>query len=124
MSLNYVSLTDVSALRAVLAAYDFRARHDRPRARMLEKTLKGMLRIHCSESDRIYGGLPVRGARTRLVLDQRAFCAEGAMYLFGSVLNEFFALYATVNSFHQLTIEEASRGEEYHWPARLGRISL
>lgn len=124
MSLNYVSLTDVSALRAVLAAYDFRARHDRPRARMLEKTLKSMLRIHCSESDRIYGGLPVRGARTRLVLDQRAFCAEGAMYLFGSVLNEFFALYATVNSFHQLTIEEASRGEEYRWPARLGRISL
>lgn len=124
MSLNYVSLTDVSALRAVLSAYDFRAPHDRPRARMLEKTLKGMISIHCSESDRIYGGLPVRGAQTLLVLDQRSFCAEGAMYLFGAVLNEFFALYATVNSFHQLTVREAARGEEYRWPARLGRTSL
>ncbi|WP_417292624.1 type VI secretion system baseplate subunit TssF [Desulfovibrio porci] len=124
MSLNYMSLTDVAALRAVLAAYDFRAPHDRPRARMLEKTLKGMLDIRCSEANRIYGGLPVRGAQTRLTLDQRAFCAEGAMYLFGAVLNEFFALYATVNSFHQLTIVEAARGEEYRWPARLGRISL
>lgn len=124
MSLNYVSLTDVAALRAVLAAYDFRAPHDRPRARMLEKTLKGIVHITCSETNRIYKGLPVRGAETRLALDQQAFCAEGAMYLFGSVLNEFFALYATVNSFHRLIIEETVRGEEYIWPARLGRIRL
>ncbi len=120
MSLNYVSLTDINALRSMLSAYDFRAPHDRPRARMLEKIMKGMVRISCSETDRIYKGLPVRGARTRLVVDQRAFSCEGAMYMFGSVLNEFFALYATVNSFHQLILEEALRGEEYEWPARLG----
>lgn len=124
MSLNYVSLTDVQALRAVLTAYDFRAPHDRPRARILEKTLKGMVRVSCAETDRIYSGLPVRGAQTRLVLDQRAFGSEGAMFLFGAVLNEFFALYATVNSFHQLIIEESARGEEYHWAARLGRFRL
>lgn len=124
MSLNYVSLTSVQALRTVLAAYDFRAPHDRPRARILEKILKGMVRVSCSETDRIYRGLPVRGAQTRLVLEQRAFGSEGAMFLFGSVLNEFFALYATVNSFHQLIVEEAARGEEYRWAARLGRVSL
>jgi type VI secretion system protein ImpG len=122
MSLNYVSLTNVHALRAVLTAYDFRAPHDRPRARILEKTLQGMVHIRCSETDRIYGGLPVRGAQTRLTLDQRAFSCEGGMYLFGSILNEFFALYATVNSFHQFIVVESSRGEEYIWPARLGRI--
>lgn len=121
MSLNYVSLTNVPALRAVLTAYDFRAPHDRPRARILEKTMQGIVRICCSETDRIYKGLPVRGAQTRLVLDQRAFSCEGGMYMFGSILNEFFALYATVNSFHQLIVEESSRGEEYVWPARLGR---
>lgn len=121
MSLNYVSLTDISALRALLSAYDFRAPNDRPRARILEKTLQGMVRIHCTETDRIHRGLPVRGVQTHLVLDQRAFSCEGAMYLFGSVLNEFFALYATVNSFHQLMVEEESKGETYTWPARLGR---
>ncbi len=121
MSLNYVPLTDIHALRAVLGAYDFRAPYDRPRARMLEKTMHGMVGISSKDTDRVYRGLPVRGAQTRLVLDQRAFSCEGAMYLFGSVLNEFFALYATVNSFHQLTVVEALRGEEYIWPARLGR---
>ncbi|MDR2573365.1 MAG: type VI secretion system baseplate subunit TssF [Desulfovibrio sp.] len=121
MSLNYISLIDVHALRAVLSAYDFRALHDKTSARILEKIMKSMVRISCTETDRIYRGLPVRGAQTRLVLDQKGFSCEGAMYLFGSVLNEFFVLYATVNSFHQLIIEEVSRGEEYRWPARLGR---
>lgn len=46
------------------------------------------------------------------------------MYLFGSVLNEFFALYATINSFHQLMVVEAKRGEEYIWSSRLGNIHL
>jgi type VI secretion system protein ImpG len=122
MSLNYIPLTDIRALRAVISAYDFRAPHDRPKAKMLEKLLKGMLRVSSAATDRIHKGLPVRGVQTRLTLDQHAFACEGSMYLFGSVLSEFFALYATVNSFHQLTVEEALRGEEYRWPARLGRI--
>ncbi|MDL2274718.1 type VI secretion system baseplate subunit TssF [Desulfosarcina sp. OttesenSCG-928-G10] len=124
MSLNYVSLTDINALRAVISTYDFRAPHDRPKARMLEKILNSMVGIECSETDRIYRGLPVRGAQTRLTIDQRAFSCEGAMYLFGSILDEFFALYATVNSFHQLIIKEFSRGETYTWPARLGRTQI
>ncbi len=124
MSLNYVSLTDVRALRAMLSAYDFRSLYDRPRARILEKTMNGMISLSTRETDRVHHGLPVRGAQTRLIMDQRAFSCEGGMYLFGSILNEFFALYATVNSFHQLIVEEVSRGEEYRWPARLGRVSL
>lgn len=124
MSLNYIALTNISALKAVISAYDFRALHDRPRARVLEKTLQGMVSISCRQTDRLHGGLPVRGMQTRLVLDQRSFSCEGDMYLFGSVLNEFLALYATVNSFHQLIVVEARRGEEYQWPSRLGKIHL
>lgn len=124
MSLNYIALTNISAFKAIIAAYDFRARHDRPRARVLEKVLQGMISISCQQTDRLHGGLPVRGMRTRLVLDQRSFSCEGDMYLFGSVINEFLALYATVNSFHQLIVVEARRGEEYLWPSRLGKIRL
>lgn len=124
MSLNYVPLTNIAALRAVISAYNFRARYDKPHARAFEKKIKGMVSISCSEADRIYNGLPVRGAVTTLTLDQELFNCEGDMYLFSSVLNEFFALYATVNSFHQLRVIEAKRGEEYRWTARLGRIHL
>jgi type VI protein secretion system component VasA len=31
-------------------------------------------------------------------------------------------MYATVNSFHQLIIQETSRNKEYRWPARIGSI--
>lgn len=121
MSLNFLPLNNVQAMRALIASYDFRALHDRHRARVLDKTLRGMVRIEAVETDRIYQGLPVRGAVTKLTLDQKGFSCEGEMYLFGSVLNEFLALYATVNSFHQLVVIEENRGEEYQWPARLGR---
>lgn len=121
MSLNYLPLSNVHAMRALLASYDFRALHDRQRARVLDKTLGGMTGIASEETDRIYRGLPVRGAVTRLVLDRGGFSSEGEMYLFASVINEFLALYATVNSFHQLVVVDSRRGEEYQWPARLGR---
>ena len=121
MSLNYLPLNDVNAMRALIATYDFRALRDRHRGRVLDKMLGGMTRIVSEETDRIYRGLPVRGAVTRLTLDRGGFSCEGEMYLFASVINEFLALYATVNSFHQLVVIEARRGEEYQWPARLGR---
>lgn len=121
MSLNYLPLGNVHAMRALIASYDFRALHDRNRARILNKMLGGMTGIDSKETDRIYQGLPVRGAVTRLTLDRRGFSCEGDMYLFASVINEFLALYATVNSFHQLVVVDSRRGEEYQWPARLGR---
>jgi len=121
MSLNYLPLGNVHAMRALIASYDFRALHDRNRARILNKMLGGMTGIESKETDRIYQGLPVRGAVTRLTLDRVGFSCEGDMCLFASVINEFLALYATVNSFHQLVVVDARRGEEYQWPARLGR---
>ena len=121
MSLNYLPLNNVHAMRALIASYDFRALHDRHRARVLDKSLRGMTRMTSEEKDRIYRGLPVRGSVTRLELDRDGFSCQGEMYLFASVLNEFLALYATVNSFHQLIVVDGKRGEEYQWPARLGR---
>lgn len=121
MSLNYLPLNNVHALRALIASYDFRALHDRNRARVLDKMLGGMTDVASEETDRIYQGLPVRGAVTRMTLDRGGFSCEGDMYLFASVMNEFLALYATVNSFHQLVVVDAKQGEEYQWPARLGR---
>ena len=124
MSLNYLPLTNINALRGIMATYDFRAQHDSRRARVLERILDGMVAIHMRETDRIYEGLPLRGAVTELTLRQRSFSCEGDMFLFASALNEFLALYATVNSFHQLIVREEKSGERYIWPPRLGTQTL
>jgi type VI secretion system protein ImpG len=120
MSLNYIALTDVGALKAVLGAYNFRAAHDNHCAKVFEQILRGMLHIRCEEADRIYRSLPLRGACTYLSMNHKCFSCEGDMFLFASVLNEFLSLYATVNSFHQLTVIDERTGARYQWPARLG----
>jgi len=120
MRLNYIPLTDAAAFRAVIATYAFRAGSNRARSRELDRLLQGIRAIASPTTDRIFDGSPRRGARTTITIDQSFFICEGAMVLFGAVLNEFLSMYATVNSFHQLIVKEASRGEEYHWPARLG----
>jgi type VI secretion system protein ImpG len=120
MALNYIPLTNLEALKGIIATYDFKAVHDSRRARALTNTLQSMVGVSTEETDRIYRGLPIRGSRTELILNQRKLSCEGEMFLFASILNEFLALYATVNSFHQLVVREEKSGEEYLWPARLG----
>jgi type VI secretion system protein ImpG len=120
MSLNYIPLTDLPAFRAMIATYAFRAKHTRTQARALERHLQSIQAIESPTTDRLFNGIPRRGAQTKIVMDQSLFSCEGAMYLFGAALNEFLSMYATVNSFHQFIIKEAARGEEYRWPARLG----
>lgn len=120
MALNYIPLTSISALRGILATYDFKAIHDKRRAKVLEQTLQGMKAINSAETDRIYRGMPLRGSITTLTLNKRHFCSEGDMFLFASVINEFLALYSTVNSFHQLIVQEEKTGEQFQWKPRLG----
>ena len=121
MSLNTIPLSDVKALRSVISTYNFRAIHEYPCAQAMGKKLEGIVAVSTREMDRIFKGLPVRGAQTTITLNQKNFSCEGALYLFGSVLDEFLGMYATVNSFQQLIIVEANTGKKYQWPARLGR---
>jgi type VI secretion system protein ImpG len=69
----------------------------------------------------MYHGLPARGLRTLLMMKSSKFSNSGDMYLFATVLNEFFSLYASVNSFNQLTVRDSERGEEFRWQPRIGQ---
>ncbi len=63
----------------------------------------------------------VRGRRVEIVLDETRFATSGA-FLFGSVLERFLGLYTSLNSFSQLTLMSASRGEKpiHTWAPRAG----
>jgi type VI secretion system protein ImpG len=121
LSLNYVSLGDVDALRVVLSAYNFRAFHDRQAEREQRLRLEGIVETRASTVDRLHRGMPVRGLRTELTLRESKFAGEGEMYLFATVLNQFFSLYASINAFHQLVVRGADMGEIYEWPPTTGQ---
>jgi type VI secretion system protein ImpG len=119
MSLNYLSLENVDALKVILETYDLPQYYDRNAANVTRKMLSGLKSIRHEAVDRLFKGLPLRGLCTELIVDAEQFVCEGEVFLFASVLNEFFALYASLNSFHELRVKTTT-GEIYAWQPRMG----
>ena len=119
MSLNYLSLADVNALKVILETYDLPSYYDQHAQRVSKRLLDGLVSIKHQHIDRLHRGLPVRGLRTELTIDPEGYIGEGDLYVFASVLNEFFALYASLNSYHELRVK-STQGEVYQWTPRMG----
>ncbi|WP_095194623.1 type VI secretion system baseplate subunit TssF [Pseudomonas sp. Irchel 3A7] len=119
MSLNYLSLADVNALKLILETYDLPRYYDQQAEKVSKRLLGGLKSIKHQHVDRLHRGLPVRGLRTELVIDPQGYIGEGDLFVFASVLNEFFALYASLNSYHELRVI-STQGEVYQWTPRMG----
>lgn len=124
MSLNYMSLTNIESLKAILSTYDYKSYYDRQQALTTQHRLDAFDDISTEPEDRIHKGLPVRGRRTVLKLKESHFASEGDMLLFASVLNELYALASTLNSFHHLYVQGIENGEIYEWKPRTGSYRL
>ncbi|MFO0840748.1 MAG: type VI secretion system baseplate subunit TssF [Phycisphaerae bacterium] len=121
LSLNYLSLASIEALRGILELYNYQAMYDRQAARENILRLEGLVSLEAKPAERLIRGAPIRGMKVRLEMKEDNFAGEGDMYLFAGVLNEFFALYASMNAFTELSVRGTKFGEVYSWPARLGR---
>ncbi|UZJ62564.1 type VI secretion system baseplate subunit TssF [Pseudomonas sp. KU26590] len=123
MSLNYLSLADVNALKVILETYDLPRYYDPHAEKVSKRLLGGLTSIRHQHVDRLHRGLPVRGLRTELTIDPQGYIGEGDVFVFASVLNEFFALYASLNSYHELRVK-STQGEVYQWTPRMGQQPL
>jgi type VI secretion system protein ImpG len=130
LSLNYLSLTDsdvvgdgqvgkgTEALREILRLHDFAGE---PAAR---RQIDGVASVRSAPAfARIateHGLSFARGRRVELELDEEQFTGAG-VYLFASVLEHFFGLYASINSFSTLIARSRQRKEGIReWPPRAG----
>lgn len=123
MSLNYLSLANVDALKVILETYDLPRYYDQHAERVSKRLLGGLKSIRHEHVDRLHRGLPLRGLRTELTIDPQGYIGEGDLFIFASVLNEFFALYASLNSYHELRVN-STQGEVYQWTPRMGQQPL
>ncbi len=124
LTLNYLSLVDsnpeegASALRELLSLYaeDGNAQ--------IRKQVEGVRSISSKPiTRRITGPGPLafaRGLEIQLDLDEASFEGTGA-FLIGSVLEQFFTKYVSLNSFTETVISTVERGEVIRWPMRTGR---
>ena len=123
MSLNYLSLANVDALKVILETYDLPRYYDQHAEKVSKRLLDGLKSISHQHVDRLHRGLPVRGVRTQLTINPEGYVGEGDLFLFATVLNEFFALYASLNSYHELRVQ-STQGELYQWTPRMGQQPL
>ncbi len=132
LSLNHLSLVDerfaAPALQELLRLYDFADRkRDRRRAILNSEMIDGVVSLSSRPTTCRIGGAQTggfcRGVAVELVVDEESYRGVGA-YLFASVLEHFFAEYATVNSFTRLTLATKQSGVVKTWPARAGGMQL
>ncbi|WLI04303.1 type VI secretion system baseplate subunit TssF [Pseudomonas sp. FP597] len=119
MSLNYLSLSDINALKLILETYDLPRYHDRQAQKVSQRKLGALQSISHTAVDRLHRGMPFRGVRIDLAIDAQGFLGQGEVFVFASVLNEFFALYASLNAYHELQVI-STQGDVYLWPPRMG----
>lgn len=126
LSLNHLSISEgPEALRELLRLYDHAESPE------TERQIQGIVTVR---SEAVHARVPglargsglalARGRRIELELDEDHFAGDGA-WLFASVMDRFFALYASLNSFTQLTVRTPQRRRPLaEWPPRAGCRAL
>lgn len=123
-AMNLSAITDVNVLRAALDVYNFHARIDAQAARANELRLAALQTVRVAPAEQLHRGAPVRGVAIDIGVADNGFVGAGDMFLFGAVLERFFASYASINSFSRVTLEGSPSRQRFTWPARNGSLSL
>ena len=127
LSLGHVSLFDqrdgAVALREILSLYEFiRSSEIRQRIDALKSVRYESGVARCPSGSG--GSTFCRGLDIELLVDEEKLSSGGA-YLFGKVLEQFVALYASINSFTRTSLSSTLREDLIcKWPARSGRKTL
>lgn len=123
LSLNYLSITESGDQRGAAALREMLHLYGDVGSPILRRQIDGVRAISSSpivrrvptEGQLAFG----RGLQIVLECDEAAF-EGGSAFLFASVLERFFAKYASINSFTETVLRSEQRGELMRWPARLG----
>ena len=105
--LNMMDSAEV--LRNTLALYNWKEDE------MNTRRLDAILQVEHHRLQRFEQGLLLRGLDITVTLDSNGFTGEGDVHLFGELLNRFFALYADMNQFNQLTLIVQPEGKCIRW---------
>lgn len=123
-AINLLSLEGVDNLRAILRHYNYRRSQDHTAWISNERYIDGISDMKISRETRLVRGMVVQGQKIRLIVQEANWPTQGVLYLWGSVLNDFLACYAGINSYIRFEVEDPSTGTIFTWPMRLGEKPL
>lgn len=107
---NFLPMLDsAEVLRGTLALYDWHG------SELNRRRLEAIVEVRHHLIQRFEKGFLLRGVDIEVTLDANGFCGEGDISLFGEMLNRFFALYADIHLFNQLTLILQPSGKCLQW---------
>ncbi|MBN1104060.1 MAG: type VI secretion system baseplate subunit TssF, partial [Deltaproteobacteria bacterium] len=124
LGLNYLSVASLDNIKELLGIYIFPGGRDRAKIAANMKRVEGILDLKVKPVERVVSGRMMRGREIRMKLRQDYFASPGDLFLFGTVMDYFLAVYSSMNAFTRLFVEETITGETYEWPPRLGERFL
>ncbi|APZ92331.1 type VI secretion system baseplate subunit TssF [Fuerstiella marisgermanici] len=121
LSLNHLSLMDsdnaVNAIQEILALNDVR---DSAETRNL---VQGIHSLGSQPLVQRINNAFARGTQINVVFDDENFSGDSA-FLFATILNRFFGMYTSINSFTKLTattrLRQSRKQDKWTWPAQAG----
>ena len=102
-------LGNAEVLRGTLALYDWTG------SELNRRRLAAIVEVRHHLVQRFEKGFLLRGVDIEITLDAHGFSGEGDISLFGEMLNRFFALYADIHVFTQLTLILQPTGKCLRW---------
>lgn len=107
---NFLPMMDnAEVLRGTLALYDWTENE------MNRRRLAAIVDVKHHLIQRFEKGFLLRGVDIEVTLDSNGFAGEGDISLFGEMLSRFFALYADIHLFNQLTLILQPSGTCLRW---------
>lgn len=107
---SFLSMMDnPEVLRGTLALYDW------TNDEMNRRRLEAIVAVSHTLIRRFERGYMLRGVDIEVTLNADNFAGEGDVNLFGEMLHRFFALYADVHLFNQLTLVLQPTGKRLRW---------
>jgi type VI secretion system protein ImpG len=122
LNANHFRLADRDYLRGLLSLYLPSLGEGALDAN--QRRIDAIEKVTTTQERRFIRGLPMEGTLVRVDCRGDHFLSPGNFYLFGCVLDEFFAGCTAINTFTAFTLFDTVNHETLKWPAKIGHQRL
>jgi len=118
LSLNLSSLESVDTLQQLLSLFDWSEQLEN------QRKIEAIADIRTKTTHRLRRGVLFQGLEISVELNESGFSSLADMYLFGSVLHNFFSAFANMTEFVQTRVVQLPSYKEWTWSPVFGNKAL
>ena len=118
LSLNLSSLESVDTLQQLLSLFDWSEQLEN------QRKIEAIADIRTKTTHRLRRGVLFQGLEISIELNESGFSSIADMYLFGSVMHNFFSAFANMTEFVQTRVVQLPSYKEWTWSPVFGNKAL